>query len=226
MEDIWLQGVRDKLSNLSAEQIAQDPNYETPHDAMFKVIIIGDSGVGKSCLMQRLTQAAFKSDHQITIGVEFGAFMMRIDGRVTIKLQIWDTAGQEQFRCITKHFYKNSQAAIVVYDVTKKDSFENVPGWLEEIEENRDQEDMVVYLAGNRVDLADDQGLRQVSPGQAVKLCKEKDMHNFFETSAKTGQNVEELFHSLTKHLYLNNKVKLDNFVSDASMITQVEREG
>ena len=71
--------------------------------------------------------------------------------------------------------------------MTKKDSFENVPSWLEEIEENRDQENMVVYLAGNRVDLAEEQGLRQVSPSQAVKLCKEKDMHNFFETSAKTG---------------------------------------
>ncbi len=70
-----------------------------------------------------------------------------------IKLQIWDTAGQEQFRSITKLFYKNSQAAIVVYDVTKKDSFENVAGWLDEIEDNRDQEDMLVYLVGNRVDL-------------------------------------------------------------------------
>ena len=72
---------------------------------------------------------------------------------------------------------------------------------------------MVVYLAGNRVDLAEDQGLRQVTPSQAIKLCKEKELHNFYETSAKTGLNVEELFHSLTKHLYLNNKAKLDNFV-------------
>ena len=110
--------------------------------------------------MQRLTQAAFKSDHQITIGVEFGAFVMRLEGRALVKLQIWDTAGQEQFRSITKLFYKNSQAAVIVYDVTKRDSFQNVESWLEEIEDNRDQEDMLVYLVGNRVDLAEDDDIR------------------------------------------------------------------
>lgn len=77
-----------------------------------------------------------------------------------IKLQIWDTAGQEQFRSITKLFYKNSQAAIVVYDVTKRESFDDVNSWLEEIEDNRDQDDMLVYLAGNRVDLAEISDLR------------------------------------------------------------------
>ena len=88
--------------------------------------------------------------------MEFGAFVLKLEGKSIIKLQIWDTAGQEQFRSITKLFYKNSQAAIVVYDVTKKDSFDSVASWLNEIEENRDQEDMLVYLAGNRVDLGED----------------------------------------------------------------------
>jgi small GTP-binding protein len=78
---------------VSAEQVKVDPNFETAHDALFKVIIIGDSGVGKSCLMQRLTQSAFKNDHQITIGVEFGAFVLKLEGKSLIKLQIWDTAG-------------------------------------------------------------------------------------------------------------------------------------
>jgi small GTP-binding protein len=83
-----------------------------------------------------------------------------VDGKALIKLQIWDTAGQEQFRSITKLFYKNSQAAIVVYDVTKRESFDDVNSWLEEIEDNRDQDDMLVYLAGNRVDLAEISDLR------------------------------------------------------------------
>ncbi len=83
-----------------------------------------------------------------------------MDGKALIKLQIWDTAGQEQFRSITKLFYKNSQAAIVVYDVTKRESFDDVNSWLEEIEDNRDQDDMLVYLAGNRVDLAEISDLR------------------------------------------------------------------
>ncbi len=85
-----------------------------------------------------LTQGCFKSDHQITIGVEFGAFVMKVDGKSLIKLQIWDTAGQEQFRSITKLFYKNSQAALIVYDVNRHDSFDNVGSWLNEIEEHRD----------------------------------------------------------------------------------------
>lgn len=160
--------------------------------------------------MQTLTQGVFKNDHQITIGVEFGAFIMRIDGKAVIKLQIWDTAGQEQFRSITKLFYKNSQAAIVVYDVTKRESFEDVASWLDEIEDNRDQDDMLVYLVGNRVDLAEFSDLRQVSYEEGVRCMVEKRFNNFYETSAKTGQNVNELFFSLTKHLYLQNKPKLD----------------
>lgn len=142
------------------------------------------------------------------------SFLIQVDGKALIKLQIWDTAGQEQFRSITKLFYKNSQAAIVVYDVTKRESFDDVNSWLEEIEDNRDQDDMLVYLAGNRVDLAEISDLRQVSYEEGVKCMREKRLNNFFETSAKTGQNVNELFYALTKHLYLQNQPKLEKFVS------------
>jgi GTPase SAR1 family protein len=90
--------------------------------------------------------SAFKSDHQITIEVDFGSFVMKMDERGIIKLQIWDTAGQDHFQSITKLFYKNSQAAQIVYDVTKRESIYHVRDWLHEIEENRDQDDMLVYL--------------------------------------------------------------------------------
>jgi len=86
---------------------------------------------------------------------------MKLDGKATIKLQIWDTAGQEQFRSITKLFYKSSHAALIAYDVNKRESFENIESWLKEIEENRDQDDMLVYLVGNRVDMGEE--MRQVS---------------------------------------------------------------
>lgn len=92
-QDEGLARLAEQLAAVQAEQVRVDPNFETAHDALFKVIIIGDSGVGKSCLMQRLTQSAFKSDHNITIGVEFGAFVLRLEGRALVKLQIWDTAG-------------------------------------------------------------------------------------------------------------------------------------
>lgn len=98
----------------------------------------------------------------------------------------------------------------MVYDVTKRDSFDSVASWLTEIEDNRDQDDMLVYLVGNRVDLGEE--YRQVSHSDAVKCVQEKHLDNFFETSAKTGLNVVELFHSLTKHLYIQNKAKLDQF--------------
>ena len=95
-----------------------------------------------------------------TLGIEYSSKTISVDASHTVKAQIWDTAGQEQFRSITKLFYKNSQAAIVVYDVTERESFEDVGSWLEEIEENRDQDDMLVYLVGNRVDLAETADLR------------------------------------------------------------------
>jgi small GTP-binding protein len=117
---------------------------------------------------------------------------MKMDDRAIIKLQIWDTAGQEQFRSITKLFYKNSQAALIVYDVTKRESFDHVGDWLHEIEENRDQDDMLVYLVGNRVDIGEDH--RQVTHEDALRCMKEKSLQNFYETSAKTGINVLELF--------------------------------
>eukprot|EP00347_Sterkiella_histriomuscorum_P005565 403356122 len=196
-----------QLDSLKAEIYQVDPNYDFNYDAQFKVIVIGDSGVGKSCIVQRLTQDVFKTDHQITIGVEFGAFVMKIDGKI-IKLMIWDTAGQEQFRSITKLFYKNSDAAVIVYDVTKRVSFEDVEEWQEEIINNTD-EDVLQYLVGNRVDLQEE---REVPTNEGIQASKEKNFAQFFETSARTGQNISVLFQTLSKQLYLKNKDRLDKF--------------
>jgi Ras-related protein Rab-2A len=102
------------------------------HDVLFKVIIIGDSGIGKSCVLKRLVDNEFKDEHDVTVGVEFGSFLVRIEDKV-IKLQIWDTAGQESFRSITKIFYRGAHAAILGYSITRRDSFENLTDWANEV---------------------------------------------------------------------------------------------
>jgi Ras-related protein Rab-2A len=121
------------------------------HDALFKVIIIGDSGIGKSCVLKRLVENDFKEDHDVTVGVEFGSFLVRIEDKV-LKLQIWDTAGQESFRSITKIFYRGAHAAVIGYAITKRDSFENLFDWLHEVKASCSPE-VLPILMGNKNDM-------------------------------------------------------------------------
>ena len=118
---------------------------------LFKYIIIGDTGVGKSCLLLQFTDRRFQPVHDLTIGVEFGARMITIDGK-QIKLQIWDTAGQESFRSITRSYYRGAAGALLVYDITRRETFTQLEKWLTEARENA-SENMVIMLIGNKVDL-------------------------------------------------------------------------
>ena len=102
----------------------------------FKFIIVGDSSVGKSCLVLRFTDGKFKNQHDLTIGVEFASRLVQVDTNAAVKLQIWDTAGQESFRSITRSYYRGSIAAVLAYDITSKQSFLNCVKWLEDIQEN------------------------------------------------------------------------------------------
>ena len=195
---------------------------EVNYDALFKVLVIGDSrkfqffihfeiGVGKSSILVRLIENAFHENHNVTIGVEFGNYVMQIDNQHIIQLQIWDTAGAEQYRSITRIFYKGSHAVILVYDVTSQASFENVRDWKREIENNADR-DVIVYLVGNMADLEDD---REVSTDMGIELMKDMELDNHIETSAMTGMNIGHLFETLTKHLYLENSGQLNEFRED-----------
>ena len=183
--------VQDKIADLNHELIKVSEDQEIQHDALFKVIVIGNTGVGKSCILARLIQNTFNDMHNVTIGVEFGNYVMRIDDQYVIQLQIWDTAGQESFRSITRIFYKGSHAVILVYDITSYESYEAVREWKREIENNADR-DVLVYLVGNRVDLEADQ--REVSTDEGKEMMNELQLNNFMETSALTGQNIAELF--------------------------------
>ena len=155
---------------------------------LFKYIIIGDSAVGKSNILLRYIHDKFNEDFQSTIGVEFGAKNLKIEDKI-YRIQIWDTAGQETFRSITRAYYKNSVCACVVYDITNRNSFQNIKSWIEDC---RKQSPKTVFLVliGNKVDL---ENRREVSYEEG-SIYAQKNGMLFFETSAKTGKNIEEIF--------------------------------
>uniref|UniRef100_A0A7S3JNG5 Uncharacterized protein n=1 Tax=Euplotes harpa TaxID=151035 RepID=A0A7S3JNG5_9SPIT len=136
-------------------------------DYLFKLIIIGDSGVGKSCLLSRIMDNTFKEEHNVTIGVEFGCFIVKV-AKSIIKLQIWDTAGQESFQSITRIFYRGANCVFLTYDITREETFDNTKKWLKEAKVQSDP-DTLFFLIGNQADLEDK---RAVSQDKAREFLK------------------------------------------------------
>jgi len=178
----------------------------TNFDHLFKIVLVGDSGVGKSNLLSRFTRNSFTTDEKSTIGVEFATRVIPMVDSKKIKAQIWDTAGQERYRAITNAYYRGALGAMLVYDVTKQSSFENIPRWLRELREYANR-DIVLVLVGNKADLVD-KSLRQVTEEQAKQLAAEYDLP-FMEASAKSGFNVDEAFTLIVKNIYENAFVKV-----------------
>ena len=173
---------------------------EGNYNYLLKFIIIGDAAVGKSNLLVRYTSGQFKEEYQLTIGVEFGSNNVII-GDNTYRIQIWDTAGQENFRSITRSYYKNTACAIIVYEISNKKSFENISSWIEECK-NTAPKSILMVLVGNKCDLEDN---REVTEEEGREFAEKNGML-FFETSAKTGKNVEELFKESVK--VIDQKIK------------------
>ncbi|KAK9664058.1 hypothetical protein RND81_14G017000 [Saponaria officinalis] len=155
---------------------------------VFKYIIIGDIGVGKSCLRLQFTDKRFEPEYGTTIGVEFGARMIRIDNK-PLKLHIYDTAGQERFKSITRLYYRGAEAALLVYDITRRETFNHLPSWLEDARQHGNG-NMTIMLVGNKCDLA---RRRAVTTEEGEQFAKQHGLI-FMECSAKTAQNVEEAF--------------------------------
>ncbi|BFZ18752.1 hypothetical protein BsWGS_21791 [Bradybaena similaris] len=171
------------------------------YDHLFKLLIIGDSGVGKSSLLLRFADNVFSGTYITTIGVDFKIRTIDINGE-RVKLQIWDTAGQERFRTITSTYYRGTHGVVVVYDVTSGESFANVQRWLHEIDQNCDVVNRI--LVGNK----DDDPDRKVVLTQDAQRFAERMQIQLFETSAKENKNVEEMFNAITK-LVLESKRKM-----------------
>jgi len=169
------------------------------YDYLFKLLLIGDSGVGKSCLLLRFADHAYTESYISTIGVDFKIRTIDLDGK-TITLQIWDTAGQERFRTITSSYYRVAHGIIVVYDVTDMDSFNNVKQWLNEIDRYA-CENVNKLLVGNKCDLVH----KRVVDTEIAKAFAEKLEIPFLETSAKAATNVEKAF--LTMAAEIKNSV-------------------
>jgi len=165
------------------------------YDYLFKLLLIGDSGVGKSCLLLRFADNTYTDSYISTIGVDFKIRTLEIDGK-TVKLQIWDTAGQERFRTITSSYYRGAHGIIVVYDVTDKVSFNNVKQWLGEIDRYACQS-VNKLLVGNKADLTE----KKVVEFNEAKEFADSLGISFLETSAKSSQNVEEAFLMMTRQI-------------------------
>ncbi|KAJ3029415.1 Ras- protein Rab-11B [Rhizophlyctis rosea] len=166
------------------------------YDYLFKVVLIGDSGVGKSNLLGRFTRNEFNLESKSTIGVEFATRSIQVDGK-TIKAQIWDTAGQERYRAITSAYYRGAVGALLVYDIAKHQTYENVNRWLKELRDHADI-NIVIMLVGNKSDL---RHLRAVPTEEAKQFASENGL-SFIETSALDSSNVELAFQKILTEIY------------------------
>ena len=171
------------------------------YDFSFKMIVIGDAGVGKSCLTSRAIKERFETDYSPTVGFEFLTFSTKIEDKV-IKLQIWDTCGQEVYRSLITNFYRNASLAMMVYSIDSRESFLHINQLLKEIK-LQSHPDVKIILIGNKSDLKDE---RQVTYQEAKRFKDENQLLYFEETSAKTGINAKEVFTEAVRILFNEHK--------------------
>eukprot|EP00930_Biecheleria_cincta_P072882 TRINITY_DN60223_c0_g1_i1.p1 TRINITY_DN60223_c0_g1~~TRINITY_DN60223_c0_g1_i1.p1 ORF type:complete len:214 (+),score=37.68 TRINITY_DN60223_c0_g1_i1:55-696(+) len=183
------------------------------YDYLFKFIIIGDAGSGKSCLLHQFIENKFKKGSSHTIGVEFGSKIITVGGR-NIKLQIWDTAGQERYRSVTRSYYRGAAGALIVYDITSRESYNHLVNWLADAR-TLARADISIISVGNKVDL---KGKRAVTFLEASRCAQENDIL-FLETSALTGEGVEEVFIKVARMIL--NKIE-DGLIDPHTMVSGI----
>jgi small GTP-binding protein len=182
------------MSDLNCQILSDDfSNF----DLSFKIILVGDSGVGKSCLSIKASRNYFEDFYSPTVGFEFLTFNVKVEDQ-NIKLQIWDTCGQEVYRSLISSFYRSASLAIIVYSIDSEESFSNIEKWLNDIK-SQSNPNIKIFLIGNKADLEDK---RQVTKENGENFFKQNKLSFFTETSAKTGFNVQNVFIEVAKVLY------------------------
>ena len=176
-------------------------------DTVYKVLLLGDSSVGKTCFLLRYCDRTFQEAHLSTIGLDYRLKTMTLENNKNIKLQIWDTAGQDRFRALTKNYYKGANGIILIYDISTTQTFENVKVWINQIKEEANA-NVIIYLVGNKIDLPTDK--RTVSEEEGQKLADEYKFL-FKEASAKEGINVNEIFQELVEKIDAEAKPEVPN---------------
>ena len=195
----------ENCDEIKAELLPEDCNQ---YDLSFKMIVIGDAGVGKSSLTAKATKDMFEETYSVTVGFEFMVFNVKINDTI-VKLQIWDTSGQEIYRSLTSGFYRNASLAMMVYAIDNIESFYHIESWLKEIK-LQSNPDIKIFLIGNKADLEEE---RQVKFNTAKTFKEENEINYFSEASAKNGINAKEVFIEAAKLLFKEHlKYKERNF--------------
>ena len=165
-------------------------------DIVFKILLLGDSEVGKSCFLMRYSDNVFVENYITTIGLDYKLKYIKLDSGKTVKVQLWDTAGQDKYRTIAKNYFKGSHGILLLYDVTKQSSYDNIREWIHDIKEEV-SEKAIIFLIANKIDMTDK---RKISKEKGEELAEEFKIP-FFEASAKSGENVDEVFKALYKKI-------------------------
>ena len=184
---------------------SNNTNNVNGYDMIFKIVLIGDTSVGKTNILSKYLKGEFDPKSKSTVGVEFGVKNFKIENNI-VKVQIWDTAGEERYRSITNAYYKGAKGSLLVYDITNKKSFENVEKWISDLKANAD-EDISMILLGNKTDLED----KRVVTTEEGKNKAEFYNLTFMETSALNGNNIQEAFNELIMDVYKRNHELLEN---------------
>ena len=180
---------------LNESQISQSDNYTN-----FKLILIGDAGVGKSSILNREIKDNFDESYKVTIGFEFLLIYCKVN-ELNIKFQIWDTCGQEKYQALVQNFYHNTSLAIIIYDISKRESFDNLGNWLKDLKQHTEK-GLPIFIVGNKNDLE-----RKVTEEEGKLFKNENEIFYFTECSAKNGYNVKEIFIEAAKCLYQIKKI-------------------
>jgi small GTP-binding protein len=186
----------DNINKLSILKKTDNPSQNINYEFLFKISLIGDSGIGKTSILLRFIDNVFKEDTTSTIGVDFKIVSISLGDGTYAKMQIWDTCGSERFKSLTASFIKSCPAFLLIFDITKYKSFKNLENWLKIINENTNPK--LICLVGNKCDLENE---RQVPRDEAQKFC-EKNNLSYIETSAKTSENIEKVFIQVAQNFY------------------------